>query len=141
MRLTKNISLWELIPQREYEKYGEKSVWFIDPRVPLLAQFIRDWFSKPLTINTWRNGGDKNLSGFRPPDCEIGASYSQHKFGRALDFRIHDIDSAEIREVIRNNFVRFNDFGLSTIEEGTPTWVHIDCRTTNSQLIYEVPYK
>lgn len=142
MRLTKNFIIQEFVPEDVYKKYEQSSIWFIDPKIPLLAQFIRDWFENPVSINNWYLDGDRRNSGFRVSDCTVGSKLSQHRFGRAFDFRIASISPEEIREVIRDNYTRFHDTGLTTIEKDTSTWVHVDVRTTiNPSKLFEVPYR
>ena len=137
-----NIWLWELMPQKIYEQYGAKCIWFIDSKIPRLAQFIRDWFGRPIILNTWKNSGQSEYRGYRPKYCEIGAEHSQHRFGRAIDFTIPGKRPEEIHRTIQDNYERFNDAGLTTIEKDTPTWTHVDIRSTmNPKKIFEVPYQ
>ncbi|KKN68328.1 hypothetical protein LCGC14_0452040 [marine sediment metagenome] len=137
-----NIWLWELMPQKVYEQYGAKCIWFIDPKIPPLAQFIRDWFNKPIVLNTWKNSGESEYRGYRPRDCEVGAEHSQHRFGRAVDFIIPGKWPQEIIREIQIYYKQFNDVGLTTIEKDTPTWVHIDVRRTlNPTKLFEVPFQ
>lgn len=143
MQLTKNFELREFVPKATYDQFGDKSIQFIDHRLPALCQAIRDLFpGKSVTINNWHIGGTQQLCGFRPPNCDVGAELSQHKHGRAADLHILGLtDYEEAREVIRKNFDMLHALGLSTIELGTPTWLHIDCRWIGLDKLYEVPFR
>ena len=137
MKLTSNFSLQEFIDPDTYKRFGTSSVWFIDPKIVTLAQFIRERLGKPCTINNWSNGGKYQYSGFRPPKCSVGASMSQHRFGRAIDLKVRGMKADEVREDIIQNFDIYKKVGLTTIEDGAfaPTWCHIDIRDTEGLLI------
>ena len=141
MKLSKDFSLAEFVPPDIYERYLDKSIWFIDPKIVVMAQFIRDRFAKPITINNYLKGGVYQYSGFRDNRCAIGATNSQHRHGRAVDFRIKGMTPQEIRNDIIKNFELYRPTGLTTIEEGTPTWTHIDCRQTRMDSLLIVPFK
>jgi|TARA_R110002020_G_scaffold113252_4_gene260557 hypothetical protein len=134
MKLTANFTLQEFIDPNTYAKYGDSSIWFIDPRIVNLAQFTRERLGKPCTINNWSNGGQYSYSGFRPPECTIGAKLSQHRFGRGIDLKVSGMTADEVREDIITNFDVYKKVGLTTIEDGAyaPTWCHIDIRDTKS---------
>ena len=141
MNMSKDFSLAEFVPPAIYEHFVDKSIWFIDPKIVQMAQFIRDRFGKPVTINNYLTGGNYQYSAFRDSACTIGATNSQHRHGRAIDFRIQGMSPMEIRADIIKNFDLYRPSGLTTIEGGTPTWIHIDCRNTNMDSLLIVPYK
>ena len=141
MKVSKDFSLAEFVPPGIYEHYLDKSIWFIDPKIVSMAQFIRDRFGKPMTINNYLMGGSYQYSAFRDSACTIGATNSQHRHGRAIDFRIHGMTPIEVRDDIIKNFELYRPTGLTTIEGGTPTWTHVDCRFTNMDSLLIVPYK
>jgi len=130
--LTTNFRLEEFIDPSTFKRFGEQSIWFIDPRMVTLAQFIRDRLGKSCTINNWHAGGQFQYSGFRPPPCTVGASLSQHRFGRAIDLKVKGMLADEVREDIINNYDIYSKAGLTTIEDGNyaPSWCHIDIRDT-----------
>ncbi|MFA6128775.1 MAG: D-Ala-D-Ala carboxypeptidase family metallohydrolase [Bacteroidales bacterium] len=141
MKVSKDFSLAEFVPPDIYEHFVDKSIWFIDPKIVQMAQFIRDRFGKPITINNYLTGGSYQYSAFRDSACTIGATNSQHRHGRAIDFRIQGMSPMEIRADIIKNFELYRASGLTAIEGGTPTWTHIDCRFTNQDTLLIVPYK
>lgn len=135
MKLSKNFYLQEFVPRGVYEKFGDNSIWFIDKRIVDIAQFFRDRYGLPVTINDWHNGGHRIASGLRAWDATIGAPMSQHKFGRAIDMKWANLHMDDIRDDIRGNQAAFLSCGLTTIEDGTDTWIHADCRWTGLKRI------
>lgn len=133
MRVSKNFVIQEFVPKEIYEKWGDKSIWFVRPEVIKLAQFYRDYFGASVTVNNWSSGGNFNYRGFRPPNCAIGASLSQHRFGNGFDCNIKGITPDEARAEIMKNQEAFMAAGLTTLEDGNiaKTWIHSDLRTTN----------
>jgi len=123
----------EFIPPVIWNKFGDKSIWFMDRRIFLLADFIRSRFGKPMTINNWNAGGTFSLRGFRPPDTTTGGALSQHKFGRAIDFNIEGSTPQEIYKDIVDNFDIYSKAGLTTVEDiaFTTGWNHVDIRIHN----------
>lgn len=146
MDLTKDFVLQEFVPPEIYKRWGLRSIWFVDKRMVLACQWLRDYTGKPVTINDWLWNKDEisnyTLSGFRPPNCKIGAKLSQHKLKGAVDPKIEDMDGEEIRGIIRSNFHKLNiEFGITTIELGTSTWCHMDNRFTDLNKLFEVSFK
>ncbi len=138
--VSKHFILQELVPKEIYEYLGDNSLWLIDKRLWTLIDFIRDYFAVPITINNWDNGGKFNESGFRLSNSKTGAALSQHKFGRAADLKFEGLTNYDgIRDVIIQNYPKFKDAGLTTIEAGTETWLHVDIRNTNSDELLIVP--
>lgn len=122
----------EIICPEIYSKFGERSLMFMDNRILWTIDSIREHFASKgfvgITINNWSNNGIRKYSGLRPFDCSEGAKYSQHKFGRAIDFLVNGITPSDVRKHIIENqknqvfqyITRMEDFdGMS--------WTHIDC--------------
>lgn len=152
-KASKNFNVEEFVPQKIFEKYGDASLWFVDPKIVSLAQYIREYFGKSMTINNWHSGGSFNYRGFRPDsfyyqwDNSISAykskrkgKLSQHRMGRAIDFNISGLDCDEIRNEFLMNEQQWMEAGLTTIEDGAyaPTWVHIDIRHTGKDNLFIV---
>ena len=132
MKISTYFRIEEFIPKEIYTRFGDKSIIFIDKRIILLADFIRDRFGKSMTINNWHSAGAFNNRGFRVPDCATGGTLSQHKFGRAIDFNISGVMPDEVAKDIMTNFDMYSKAGLTTIEDHTFTkgWTHCDIRQT-----------
>lgn len=119
----------ELMPSKEYEPY-----WLIlmDERILRTLDAIRTHYNRPVTVNNWHSGGSFRNRGFRPMIGTVGAKYSQHRFGRAVDFDVHGISAEQVRNDIRSGL-----FPDVTCIEKDVNWVHIDVR--NVARLYEVP--
>ena len=132
MKVSKNFSLKEFVCEKTWEKYGEKALWFIDPRIISSAQTLRDILRVPLTINSWANGGNRQESGLRIPEHKNYNPKSQHTFGRAVDI----ITGAYTAESLRKHILE-NQFLYPHIKamELKVDWLHIDCRNTNQEEI------
>ena len=141
MKVEKNFTLAEFVHPEILDRWGAKALWFIDPKIFTIAQAIRDRFNRPVTINDWITGGLLVDSGLRQLNCQIGATLSQHKFGRAIDFRVDGIDPLEVQQDIKNFANYYQLAGMTTIEDSTPTWTHADCRQTNSNEIFLIQTK
>lgn len=133
----KHFKVHEFVTPAVYKKLGENSLLVIDYRMLKTADAIREFFKAPVTINTWGYGGDRKFSGFRDSTCGIGAKFSQHRFGRALDMLIDDIPASVARQVIINNPGRFP---YITVMEDDVSWLHVDCRcTVNKEIVLFKP--
>ena len=116
----------EFVSPKIYDIFGELSWNFISPVMVEAANFIRDKAGVMVLIN----GVNYQYSGYREYDCPIGAKYSEHKFGRAIDIKLKYMTGRDIF-----NFVmKFEDeliaIGVTRIEdpEYTKTWLHLDCK-------------
>lgn len=130
MKVSADFDLREFVHPDVWDRFGESSIWFLDQRLFVIAQNIRDRFG-PTVINSWMWGGSRVNSGFNL-NREIGAEYSQHKLGRAIDVRPKDATPDDVRKDILENERFWLLMGLTTIEheDFAPTWVHIDTRYT-----------
>jgi len=128
-KITKNFSDKEVLPR---ELHGYRWEWFIDFRIVEVAQKLRDIFG-PITINNNRF----NWSGYRTADCGVGAQFSQHRFGRALDLKFSNTTPEEVQKYIIEHESEFMDLGLRRMENAakTKTWLHIDCMHTGKEKI------
>lgn len=131
----------EFVPPETYEKWGDRSVWFINPNTVLFSQWLKDVTGGvTVTINNWKWGGVRKYSGYRPPDCEIGAKESAHKRADAIDIIVEGFTPIQVRALIKGNFKLLKArFGVTGYELDTDTWTHIDFRWTNSEELNEIP--
>lgn len=127
--ITKNFILPEFISKETWDKYGHRALWFIDDRIIQTCQKLRDNLGIPLTINNWYYGGDRNESGLRVEGMKNYSSTSQHAFGRAVDIISKDMSAEEMRQHIYN---KRHDYPHIKAIERNVSWLHIDCRYTNS---------
>lgn len=126
-----------MVPPTVYKVWGDRSIYFLDPRMVALADFVRDFFKAEVLINNWNIGGDLYLRGYRPPDTKTGGYLSQHKFGRAFDCNIDGYTPEEVYETIIKNERQFMIAGLTVMEDVkfTPSWNHLDVRWTGNDFI------
>jgi hypothetical protein len=119
----------EFVDKNTYNKLGDSAIWCIDWRMIWTMDAIRTLYDKPIIINNWHIGKDREWSGIRYEGTPYYSRYSQHTYGRAIDFLVAGVDSAAVRKTIINN-PHIEAFKyITTIEdfEGM-SWVHIDCR-------------
>jgi hypothetical protein len=141
MQVSEHFDIREFVPPEIYNQFKDNSIWFIDPKIIKVAEFVRSFFKKPVTINNWFTGGQYKESGYRLPNTTTGASLSQHKRGTAVDIKLPDVDYEEIRKIILANANTFMGAGVTTMEAGTKTWIHLDCRNTGLNHILLVPFQ
>ena len=112
----------ELVPKPMYDELGEKVWALFDSRLLYTADCLREVFGT-LICNTWCFGGSSQYRGYRPEGCKIGANWSQHKNGRALDLVSPKVTAEELRlKVIEKN--RLFKY-ISRIEK-TVSWLHFE---------------
>lgn len=135
--ISKHFKIQELVPESIYKRFGENSWWFIDSHLVELLDFMREYWGKPITINNWHEGKERQESGFRLPKTETGGDLSQHKFGRAADIHVEGMTPEEVYNDIIANQNIFMEHGLTTMEDitMTKTWNHVDIRDTGKDYI------
>lgn len=133
----------EFVSKNVYTQYGEKSIWFVDPKIQKLANFTRKFFGRPVTINNWLWGGKLENRCFREPSLNIGAALSQHISGRAIDINVAGLTPKQVYAAILANEKAFMEAGLTCVEDisDTPTWCHLDIRNTGLNKILIVSGK
>lgn len=124
--IPKFFKVWEFVPKDVFYKYGEQSITFIDPRIIISADQLREVFG-PATINNYNSGGTDQYRGLRTSKCPEYSEFSQHSFGRALDITFSGAKSEECRKYIKANMEKFPY--ITRIEDGV-SWLHIDCAWT-----------
>jgi len=117
----------ELVDKKTYEDRGEKAFELLDPYMLWTLDRLREKYGS-ITINNWEWGGEFQYSGFRPKSCSIGATYSQHRLGRAFDLKFKDYTPEKMRALIKVNAHEDMFKFITCVELDTPTWVHIDGR-------------
>lgn len=121
----------EFIGPETYAKYGNNALWFMDSRILWTIDATREYFNVPMTVNTWKQGGQYQERGLRLSSSDTGADMSQHKFGRAIDFDLAGMTADVVRAEIKKNYKTEPAFRFITALEENVSWVHIDCRNTN----------
>ena len=121
-----HFELRELVPPDVFKALGDQAWILIDPRIAWTLDAIRNKFGKAITVNNWHTGGPFSQRGFRNHD-DVGAVYSQHRYGNAVDFDIEGMTAEQFRDDLKKNP---NDPAyqyITACELGT-NWIHIDVR-------------
>jgi hypothetical protein len=138
IQVTDNFFLDEFIDPVTYSARGARSIELMDMRIVLALQHLREITSRAIVVNNWVKKGSLRLRGYRPEGTRIGAKWSQHKHGRALDFHIAGMTTTEVHALIMAHEKFFVERQWITVIEDardTPSWVHIDCRYTGEDKI------
>jgi hypothetical protein len=138
IKVSSHFFLDELVPPSIYSRWGERAMTFVDYRIVLALDHLRDLIDKPIIVNNWINGGQYKESGLREFTTTTGARMSQHKFGRAMDIKVAGMTPKQVHAIILENEKFFIQNQLITTLENadyTKTWTHIDCRFTGLDTI------
>lgn len=129
---TKHFALHELLPEYEYSTLPERTGWgLLDPRLLWTIDQLRERFGSAY-INNWKWGGGNQFRGLRPFSCPIGAPFSAHKFGRAVDMTFAHATAEEVRSHILQH-PQDEVYQFITCIEMKVIWLHIDTRNYNTQ--------
>jgi len=142
MKISPNFVIQEFVYPELFAAMGQKSIWYIDPKIVNICEFIRVKTGKAVTVNNWHTGGQYKESGLRRFNTTTGARMSLHKFGKAADIKVKGMTPPEVFEFIKSNWIELRNLGLTTVEDVTFTrsWSHLDCRNTGkSELLIVRP--
>lgn len=138
-----NFIIPEFVPPEIWDTYGKYSVRFLSPGLMELAQALRNYFDRPMTINNWYFKKDRSgfqWRGYRTPDCPVGSQLSRHKLGLCIDFNVRGLKDEEVQAEIKRNYEKvFRDMGVTAIEADTPTWTHVSMETTLKDGLWVIP--
>lgn len=124
----------EFVDERTWKILGIKSACLIDPAIVRVADLLREKVGVPVVVNNWhyaKNGEPiYKASGFRAIWEKVGGQLSQHRCGRAADFKVRGMTPARVFAIIMANQTEFEAAGLTTVESltFTPSWLHLDTR-------------
>jgi hypothetical protein len=134
------ISVKKLVPKEIWETEGEQAVRHLTPALLTFYTEIVDFMPKhfpgcEIVVNDFVR---YNYRGYRQENCDVGAQFSQHKKGNAIDFDVYvpygkykrRIPPEQIRTLIINNQSSFTT--LTRMEAGV-NWVHGDCKQTGEK--------
>ena len=142
--LSTNLSLYEVIPKREYDlvKAGKVPVFnLIDMRMVMADQKFINRYGTTI-INNWHDGGSNQFCGYRPWDCAEGARYSLHRMGKATDKHPVKVTVQEVHADLIKYPDLFYAMGYTIAESPamTPSWVHTAIADTGQlKLLMVVP--
>lgn len=128
----KGFTVQEFVSPDVYKLLGDRAISLIDEKMLISIMQIREYFSNRIFVNTWEWGGGLKERGFRTFKSGIGAKYSMHKYGRALDFDVDGVSAIEVRDAI---LAKPKLFPYITRMEDKVSWVHIDNKETKNDKI------
>ncbi|MBI9080853.1 MAG: hypothetical protein JEY79_14080 [Pseudodesulfovibrio sp.] len=127
----------ELVPPDLFEEYKDRQhiLWQqFDVRALMTLDALRERFGSA-TVNNWKWGGKRTLSGWRPDNCTTGAKRSQHKRGAAFDLKFKNTSAHSVRKELFQADAQGGQFGMPcfrhiTCIEDFPgmSWFHFDVR-------------
>ncbi|TNE75521.1 MAG: hypothetical protein EP334_10150 [Gammaproteobacteria bacterium] len=140
----KHFDIRELVPEQEYRAYGEACWWFLDVRMLMTLDALRERYGL-VVVNTWHSPvlqqhyGYRHQSGFRNRHqyasmADYLKSHSQHKYGRAADCLIPSTTAAQVRKDVLENP---DWFPLITAIEDGVNWFHFDVRNCEPVMVFK----
>jgi hypothetical protein len=139
--LPKHFDLDELVCPHVFKKYGEQAWQFLDPRLLITLDFIREKLNKLIYINSWGIGGSDSQSGFRCIECGLVKKaikdkeiyVSAHMEGQGVDMDIEGMNASEVRLWL----AKHEDILPYPIRlEANVEWVHLDVREDDRAKVY-----
>jgi hypothetical protein len=133
----KHFDIKEFVPPEVYKLGEERAYMMLDQNMLKMMDGLREFFGVPIYVNNWSLGGSRSYRGYRTPDCNVGAAYSQHKFGRAADMDIEGYAAEDARDA-RDAIIKNQKSPLLnwiTCLEDDVSWVHADCRNIKTETI------
>jgi hypothetical protein len=130
--------VYELVDPLTFNRYGDKSLQFMDSRMLWTLDAMREYFNRPIVVNNYMTAKPGvyvyKFSGLRLPDSlDNDADRSQHIYGRAGDLKVFELSAEEVRQEIKAKWKTEPAFRFITAIEDKVNWLHIDCRNTNSE--------
>ena len=107
----KYFKIKELVHPDLLQTIDEETLWKIfDPNLLKMADFFREKYG-PIFIN----GNGLVNCGLRKIDSDVGAKYSPHKYGRALDLHIVSIEKQNLSKEEKIN--KYNEVRKSYLQK------------------------
>jgi len=137
MYTLKNFQIQELVDRKTYEKFGKQAQMFFREEALMALDDLRHELNRPLIVNNWYDGGEYEWSGLRTIDCFIGSKWSGHRLGCAFDVKCPTMAASQVQKFIRERHAQGKLQRIRRMEQGTPTWTHIDTLQTHFTYLYE----
>lgn len=118
---------YEVVPESVYIDRGEKALQLLDVELLTFIDRLRAALGRRITINTWKWGGKHSYRGLRNSGSKYFKLYSQHTYGKALDFTVEGMASEEVRNWIIEHRNLYWVKPITFLENDV-SWVHIDTR-------------
>ncbi len=125
----------ELVSKKVFASQGLFALGLIRPTLIRALHFLRVYFDTSIYVNTWayQNGPGNFEQRCHREINAIGARYSRHKYGMAVDFNVRNLESDRVYGTILDNQSDFLFAGFTAIEDkrDATTWTHLDIRHTD----------
>jgi len=131
----KYFNIKEFVSLNVYKKYGESAWRFIDEKLIITMDALRENLGRPIIINSYgRNLHQRGLRANKDEIVESKTGYyiSQHCLGKASDFHVVGMTIREVYDHILNNRELYPYIKRIENISKTPTWIHIDVANTES---------
>ena len=128
--------LYELVDKSTFYAQGEEAWKLLTPDLLYSLDGLRDFLGRPVSVNNWWNNTSthsRQYCGYRPPECTIGAKFSQHKLGNAADCHIKGADYDKLRLHIMENKNDERLIKIMRMEADVP-WLHIDMKPAENRI-------
>ena len=113
----------ELVDPDTFSVLGDSSLWLFKPEALWTLDAIRKFFNAPVLVNNWASGGNFKYRGFRPSNCKVGATNSQHRLGNAFDFNCScDYSSTEI-QLETDSIFQYYRIEIHRHDQALPLWL------------------
>ncbi len=122
----------ELVSKKIFRSQGNYAMGLIRPSLIRSIHFLRAYFSTSVYINNWAYGnGNFHQRCYREING-VGAKYSRHKYGMAVDFNVRNQPSDRVYRTVLDHQDDFLAAGFTTMEDKSiaRTWTHLDIRET-----------
>lgn len=133
--------LEELVCKHIFNKFGQTAWQFLDPRLLITIDTLRQKLNKPIFVNSWDSGGEFDERGFRCIQCDLVKKaikenrlyVSPHMTGQGVDFDVQGMLSEEVRQwIIKYQIILPYAIRL----ENNVSWVHLDVREVEGHKVY-----
>lgn len=133
----KYFKIYELVDKPTFDQWGDRAWQFFNPLLLMSLDALREFYGVGITVNNWYWEGRFSQRGLRNPSSTVGATFSQHRLGNAIDCDVKGIDPKKVREDI----VLYKDtlFPYINCLEGNINWVHFDCRNIENRIMWVYP--
>ena len=118
----------ELVPPELAKKGAEYCFSLFKPHFLAGLDKLREDLGFALYVNDWAIGGHRVNCGYRMRNCNVGAPYSMHKVGGAVD--LHTATPDQMAALIARVRKFGGMYGIRRMEnpDKTPGWCHVDCK-------------
>lgn len=125
--VSKNFDGFEVLPRELYYKFGDQAMRYLNPKIIIILQIIRDFYNVKVSVNEWKTGGIDGRT-IRLVSDKCFNEFSDHTYGNAVDFSVEGKTGSEVFhdvlfDVKLNTLLK--EAGVTATEKDRKTWVHL----------------